>query len=360
MNDAGRLGRGITDMDRPRPHLFHPGGEVGLQAKQAIAGTDQTIQPRLFETEIFEKGQTILVVQIGQLLLDLGANGHHRRALAFGERFQAIQVGVVVETVLEHVGNIHGRLDRQQTQRANQIDFVGRQTHGARSAPLVQMGQQAFEHLDQFLGVLVTRTRLLVLAMQCFLDGRHIRQGQFGDDGLHVGDRVYPARHVNHVLVIETTDHVHDRISLANIGQKLVTQALALRRAGHKARDVYEFDNRRLHALRLDDARQGVQSRIGHLNDTDVRLDGAEGIVFSSDARFGQRVKEGGLAHIGQPDNAALQTHGVASLPRAGRALIFCVATSKAPRAISGQADSARSMAVSMASCSSLRGGFST
>ena len=35
-----------------------------------------------------------------------------------------------------------------------------------------------------------------------------------------------------------------------------------------------------------------------------VRLDGAEGIVRGLRARLGDRVEQGGLAHVGQTDDA--------------------------------------------------------
>jgi hypothetical protein len=49
------------------------------------------------------------------------------------------------------------------------------------------------------------------------------------------------------------------------------------------------------------------QTRIGHLDDAHVGLDGAERIVFRRDAGLGQRVEEGGLADVGQADDAALE-----------------------------------------------------
>ena len=67
--------------------------------------------------------------------------------------------------------------------------------------------------------------------------------------------------------------------------------------------------------LRLDDLRQLREPRIGHLDDADVGLDGAEGIVLRGDARLGQRVEQGGLAHVGQSDDAAFQAH-INSSPR--------------------------------------------
>src|SRR5690606_34931443 len=44
--------------------------------------------------------------------------------------------------------------------------------------------------------------------------------------------------------------------------------------------------------------------------DADIGLDGAERVVLGRDARLGQGVEGGGLADIGQADDAALETHG--------------------------------------------------
>ena len=46
-----------------------------------------------------------------------------------------------------------------------------------------------------------------------------------------------------------------------------------------------------------------------HLDHADIGLDGAERIVLGSDAGLGQGVEEGGLADVGQADDAALEAH---------------------------------------------------
>ena len=69
-------------------------------------------------------------------------------------------------------------------------------------------------------------------------------------------DRVDLAGDVDDVLVVEAAHDVDDRVGLADVGEELVAQALALGRAGHQAGDVDELDDRRDDALRLDDRRQ--------------------------------------------------------------------------------------------------------
>jgi hypothetical protein len=61
--------------------------------------------------------------------------------------------------------------------------------------------------------------------------------------------------------------------------------------------------------LRLDDLRQPVEARVGNRHDTDVGIDGAERVVLRLDARLGKGIEQGGLADIGQSDDAAFYAH---------------------------------------------------
>jgi hypothetical protein len=51
--------------------------------------------------------------------------------------------------------------------------------------------------------------------------------------------------------------------------------------------------------------------RVGHFDDADVGLDGAEGVVLGGDAGLGEGVEEGRFADVGQADDAALESHGI-------------------------------------------------
>jgi len=103
---------------------------------------------------------------------------------------------------------------------------------------------------------------------------------------------------------------MHDGIGLADVGEELVAEAFALGGTGDEAGDVDEFDDGRLHALRLDDFGQLGHTLVRHLDDADVRFDGAERVVGGIDAGLGQGVEEGGFADVGQADDAAFQRHG--------------------------------------------------
>lgn len=117
------------------------------------------------------------------------------------------------------------------------------------------------------------------------------------------------------VVILETAQHVHDGIDLANVAEKLVAQAFALRGTAHQTCNV---DERKLGGDDLLAARDGgqlVEPRIGHCDIADIGLDRAERIVRRlRRLRLGQRVEQRGLADIRQPDDTAFETHDYPSL----------------------------------------------
>ena len=76
-------------------------------------------------------------------------------------------------------------------------------------------------------------------------DGLQVGQDQLGVDGLHVRARIHLAVDVDDVGVIEHADDLGDGLGLADVGEELVAQAFALRRALHDPGDVHEGHRRR-------------------------------------------------------------------------------------------------------------------
>ena len=178
---------------------------------------------------------------------------------------------------------------------------------GARRASRIEHLPDLVQRGDQPHRVLVADgLRHLRMLGNLLLHRVEVSQGEFGIDGLDVRHRVDLARDVHHFRVLEAAHHVGDGVGLADVGEELVAQAFALRRAGDETGDVDEFDHCRHHLLRLLDAGDDLQPLVGHRDDADVRLDGAERIVLRRDAGLGERVEESGLADVRQADDAAL------------------------------------------------------
>src|SRR5207237_501838 len=69
-----------------------------------------------------------------------------------------------------------------------------------------------------------------------------VGEQQLGLDDLDVARRIDGVLDVHDVRVLEGADDVEDGVGLANVGQELVAEALALRRAAHQSRDVDDFE----------------------------------------------------------------------------------------------------------------------
>ena len=111
------------------------------------------------------------------------------------------------------------------------------------------------------------------------------------------------------VFVLKAAHDMDDGVHLADIGQKLVAQALALRRALDQARDIDEFDGRRRVFLRVVHLGEPVEAFVGHGDDADVGFDGAEGVIGRFRARVRDRVEQGALADVRQTHDPHF--HGV-------------------------------------------------
>ena len=309
MDHASRLRRGVALVYGPCAHFLHAGREIGLQAQQLVTGADQAVKAGFFQAEVGEELLFVGLLQVRQFGFNLRAQRHDRRAFFRRMLAQAIQMRIVFEAVFQHVADIHRRLDGKQAQRFDELLFFVAQTECTGRLAFVQVGQQPLQHGHQFLRILVAGLGLLAVALDGALHHGKVGQRQFGEDDFDVGDRVDLARHVHHVGIVETAHDVDDGIGLADVGKELVTQAFTLGGARDQARDVDELDNGRLHALRIDDLSQLGHARIRHLDDADVGLDGAEGIILRRDARLGERIEQRGFAHVGETDDTAFETH---------------------------------------------------
>ena len=133
-----------------------------------------------------------------------------------------------------------------------------------------------------------------------------VGQHQFGVDDFDVAHRVHAARDMDDVRVLEAAHDVHDGVHLADVAQKLVAQALAVRRAFHQAGDVHEFNRRRDERVDFGDLGERFEPRVRDGDDAEVRLDGAERVILRRRlVRTGDGVKERGFPDVGQADDSS-------------------------------------------------------
>ena len=80
-------------------------------------------------------------------------------------------------------------------------------------------------------------------------------------------------------------------------------------------------DGGRQDPLGAEDAGQHLEPRVGHADDAGVRLDGRERVVRRQDVVLRERVEQGGLADVGQSDDADGECHDFRSFGRVCRGL---------------------------------------
>ncbi len=181
--------------------------------------------------------------------------------------------------------------------------------HGARGPA----GLQLADHLAQprLLGDRHTVSALGLLgdAIDATLGLLEVGEHQLGLDRLDVGKRIDAALGMDHVLVAVRAHDVHDRVGLADVGEKAVAEPLAFVGAGNQAGDVVEVD-RVPHDLR---SRHGLrnlnQALVEHGHDRHVGLDRRERVVSGLDAGLRERVEQRGLARVRQSDDADARAH---------------------------------------------------
>ena len=115
----------------------------------------------------------------------------------------------------------------------------------APACPRAAVRASACTRSSGLLRLLVAALGLLLQCVDALFQAVEIGEHQFGLDGLDVGDRIDLALDMRDVAVLEAAHDMRDGVDLADVGEKLVAQPLALRRAAHEARDIDEGEPRR-------------------------------------------------------------------------------------------------------------------
>ena len=179
-----------------------------------------------------------------------------------------------------------------------------------RRLALAQKHQRAVDEVELLFRLFVVALCLLGQVVDALFQAVEVGEHQFGLDGLDIGQRCDLAFDMGDVGILKTPHHMRDRIDLADGGEKLVAEALAFRGAAHQTRDIDKGQARRNDLRGFGNFSQFVESRIGHRDLADIRLDGAERIIRRlRGRRLGQRVEQRRLADIGQSDDTAFESH---------------------------------------------------
>ena len=81
---------------------------------------------------------------------------------------------------------------------------------------------------------------------------------------------------MDHVRVVEASEHMDYGICLTDVCQEFIPQAFAFRCTFHKSGNVYDFNRRRHNASGINYFSKFVKTVVGHTDNAYVRLDSAK------------------------------------------------------------------------------------
>ena len=114
---------------------------------------------------------------------------------------------------------------------------------------------------------------------------------------------------VDDFRVCEAADDVEDGVSLADVREELVAEAFALGGAFDDAGDVHELHGGGDDGVGLDHGDDAIHAGVRDLDDADVGIDGAEGVVGGLSFCGGECVEDGALAYVGQAYDSDVKGH---------------------------------------------------
>ena len=213
---------------------------------------------------------------------------------------------VFLNAGLVHVGAVDELFGREQGELApHLLEGLVEFGHfkGGAGLAFAKMGDKRFEHGLCLLHFLV-ELGFFLQRIEAFFCGVEVGEQQFGFNGVHVAQRINAAVHMGDVFIVEAAHHFHDGGAFADVGQKLVAETFALAGPAHETGDVHEVHGGVDGFGGLHELGERVDALVGHGHGGLVGLDGAEGIVGGFGVlRLGERIEQGGLAHVGQTDD---------------------------------------------------------
>ena len=304
MDDTGGAGGFVAGLDGPGAAFVGTGGEEGAKAQQAVGALDEAHHAGLGQAHLFQEHLPIVIfLDLGNLGLGLGGNHQDLGILAGHGGAHGLDIGIPAGgRSFIYVAHIQHRLVGEQVKVFGHLllfRILG--LHLAAVAALQQHLAVALQQRKKLLGLFVAAGggHLLHL-LDAVLHRLQILDLQFGIHHFLVANGIHRAVYVHNVAVVEAAQHVQNGVGLADVGQELVAQALALGSALYQAGDVHDFHRGGNGALGLADVGEHLEAFVGHIGGAHVGVDGAEREVGALGLPAADAIKQSRLAYIGQ------------------------------------------------------------
>ena len=144
VDDARRLRRGRAGPHGPGAHFLHAGGEIGLQPQQLVGRRGSRGPGPARPAPGPSRNSPFSASSSCAISASMAAHTATTTAPSCVARaVHRIQVRIVGEAGLVHVGHVHDGLQREQVQLAQIGAILRRKLHGARRPAFVQMRAQS-------------------------------------------------------------------------------------------------------------------------------------------------------------------------------------------------------------------------
>ena len=146
--------------------------------------------------------------------------------------------------------------------------------------------------------------RDLAGAVHALLHGFQVGVDQLQIDGFHITDGIDRAVHVGDVFVLKAAHNVHNGVHLADVGQELIAQSLALGRAAHQTGDIDKLDDGRGDLFGIIHLGQHIQPLVRNRHHAGIGLYRTKRIVGRLRSCLGNGIEQRAFADIRQSHNA--------------------------------------------------------
>ena len=257
-------GRLRAHLDRPGTGLLGPDGEEGDEVQQVVAGADDAGEAGLVQAQLLEKGEPLVHVHGDEVGLDGGGDDH--RLGAFGMRLVEDAGGISValtRILFIDVADVEHGLGGQQLRHREMARFLLVLGLVRRAGLPSRSSSSAWPRTAPAISILVAGLAALDEVGDALLQAFEVGKEQLGLDGFRIGNWVDPVLDMLDVVVLEAAQDMDDGVHFADVGEELVAEAFALRRALHQAGDVDEGQLGRDDLGRAGDGGEFVEARIG-------------------------------------------------------------------------------------------------
>ncbi len=210
----------------PSTHFIFTGCEICLKIKQSISSTDKTCHSRFFKTYFFKKFLTFFeCIEFGDFTFCLSSYNHQLGIFVLNSLAHSFHIFVSTDSrCVIDIAYIKHRLVGEQEKIVGKTLFVfSLKFYRTSRLALLQCFLISQKHIS------LKTSCLVATCLCCFKSSRQaclyslkVLKLKFIIYNLFIANRIYRTTDVSDIVIVKTTKHMKNCISLTNICKKLI------------------------------------------------------------------------------------------------------------------------------------------